>query len=241
LLAVLLLILVFPVISLFCTLIFLQDFHNPFYLGPRVGKNGETFYMIKLRSMIIDADQFGVDSTSSGDSRVTYLGRVIRKLKIDELPQFINVVKGEMSFVGPRPQVRRNVNLYTEAEKKLLSVRPGATDLSSIVFSDEGEILLGKEDPDIAYNQLIRPWKSRLGLIYIENQSIFLDMKLIFYTAISLVSRSKALGLVVAELKNINSDDAIIQICKREHLLTPEPPPGSDVILNTKRNLDDAI
>ena len=146
-----------------------------------------------------------------------------------------------MSFVGPRPQMKSNVDRWTEAEKKLLSVRPGTTDFSSIVFSDEGEILLGKEDLDIAYNQLIRPWKSRLGLIYIENQSIFLDIKLIFYTAISIVSRSKALELVVAELKNINSDNTIIQICKREHLLTPELPPGSDVILNTKRNLDDPI
>ncbi|MDC0178757.1 sugar transferase [Woeseiaceae bacterium] len=239
--AVLLLILVFPVMALFCTLIFLQDFHSPFYLGPRVGKNSKNFYIIKLRSMIIDADRSGVDSTSSNDSRITYLGHVIRKFKIDELPQLINVIKGEMSFVGPRPQMESNIARWTEAEKKLLSVRPGATDFSSIVFSDEGDILLGKEDLDVAYNQLIRPWKSRLGLIYIKNQSIFLDIKLIIYTAISIVSRSKALELVVAELKNINADNTIIQICKREHILTPELPPVSDVILNTKGNSDDPI
>lgn len=191
--------------------------------------------------MIIDADRSGVDSTSSNDSRITYLGHVIRKFKIDELPQLINVIKGEMSFVGPRPQMESNVARWTEAEKKLLSVRPGATDFSSIVFSDEGDILLGKEDLDVAYNQLIRPWKSRLGLIYIKNQSILLDIKLIIYTAISIVSRSKALELVVAELKNINADNTIIQICKREHILTPELPPVSDVILNTKGNLDDPI
>ena len=130
-----------PILLIFSFLIWKQDYHTPFYIAPRVGKNGKIFKMIKFRSMIINADQSGVDSTSSNDSRITKLGKFIRKFKIDELPNFINIFKGDMSFVGPRPNVKRETDLYTNKEKLLLSVRPGITDLASIVFSDEGDIL----------------------------------------------------------------------------------------------------
>jgi len=98
------------------------------------------------------------------------------------LPQLWNVLLGDMSLVGPRPNVKRETDLYTQEEKRLLSVRPGITDIASIVFSDEGDILKDKPDPDIAYNQLIRPWKSRLGLVYVERQNLWLDIRLIFLT-----------------------------------------------------------
>ena len=130
--------------------------------------------MIKIRSMKVNADLSGVDSTANDDSRITLVGKIIRKFKIDELAQLINVFLGQMSFVGPRPNVERETSLYTTEEKKLLNLKPGITDISSIVFSDEGDILEGRDDPDITYNQLIRPGKSKLGIFYIENSNIFL-------------------------------------------------------------------
>ena len=163
-----------PVLVPVMFLVWVQDFKSPFYIAQRVGRDGKQFKMVKLRSMIINADSSGVDSTSSNDTRITPIGHIIRKFKLDELTQLWNVFKGDMSLVGPRPNVKAETELYTIDEKILLSVRPGITDLSSIIFSDEGDILENKENPDLAYNQLIRPWKSRLGLIYIKNQT-FMD------------------------------------------------------------------
>ena len=114
--------------------------------------------------MIVKADKSKVDSTSANDPRITKVGAIIRKLKLDELTQLFNVFKGEMSFVGPRPNVERETNLYSNKEKELLKVKPGITDFSSIVFSDESEILKDHQNPDIAYNQLIRPRKNYLAL-----------------------------------------------------------------------------
>ena len=142
-----------------CPVIFLvwrQDKQSPFYVAPRVGKNGIPFKMVKLRSMIVNADRSGVDSTSVNDQRITKVGHFIRRSKLDELTQLWNVLIGDMSLVGPRPNVRRETDLYTKLEQKLLTVKPGITDFASIVFSDEGDILKDVEDPDIAYNQLIR-------------------------------------------------------------------------------------
>src|SRR5215472_18497146 len=170
-------------------LVWLQDFRSPFYLGPRVAKGGGTFRMVKLRSMVSKADKSGVDSTSASDPRITPVGRFIRAYKLDEVTQLWNVLWGQMSLVGPRPQVRRDADLYTPEEKRLLTVRPGITDFSSIVFADEGEVLKGRPDPDLAYHQLIRPWKSRLALFYVDNASLQLDVRLIWLTAVAIVSR----------------------------------------------------
>ena len=178
------LVIISPVLLIVMFLVWKQDNKSPFYIALRSGKQKKEFKIVKLRSMVIDADKNGVDSTSSSDIRITPIGYVIRKYKLDELTQLWNVLIGDMSLVGPRPNTRSETELYTYLEKKLLSVRPGITDLSSIVFSDEGEILKDKKNPDLSYNQLIRPWKSRLGLIYIENQSLFLDLKIIIYTGI---------------------------------------------------------
>ena len=220
-----------PVMLVAILLIWLQDSHSPFYIAPRVGKNGRMFNMVKLRSMRVDADKTGVDSTSSSDPRITPIGHFVRKFKLDEFAQLWNVLKGDMSLVGPRPNVKRETDLYTQVEKGLLSVQPGITDFSSIVFSDENEILKDSKDPDIDYNQLIRPWKSRLGLLYIKNASFKLDISLIFLTIVSMLSRSKALRNVCALLNAIDASESVIRVSKRNDVLAPFPPPGSDSIV----------
>ena len=225
------LIIVCPMLLIVMLLIWLHDFHSPFYIAPRVGKNGLLFNMIKLRSMVVDAEKTGIDSTSSRDPRITPVGHFVRKFKLDEVVQLWNVLKGNMSLVGPRPNVKRETDLYTLVEKKLLSVKPGITDFSSIVFSDENEILKDSKDPDISYNQLIRPWKSRLGLLYIENASFKLDGFLIFLTIVNMYSRPKALQSLCKLLKEIDAPEDVIRISKRQDLLVPLPPPGSDRIV----------
>ena len=215
-------------------LVWWQDRHSPFYIAVRVGKNDRPFNMVKLRSMVINADKSGVDSTSVNDKRITAVGKFIRSYKLDELTQLWNVFKGEMSIVGPRPNVKRETDLYTPVERKLLEVKPGITDISSIVFSDEGDILKDQADPDIAYNQLIRPGKSKLGLLYIENQSVWLDIKLCFITAITIFSREKALDLVQKILHDINAPDDMVRLAQRKQALIPQPPPGSDRIVMSR-------
>ena len=166
-----------PILFLAIFLVWKEDKRSPFYVTKRLGKNNKLFKMIKLRSMSVDADKSGVVSSSDNDIRITSIGQKIRRYKLDEFIQLWNVLIGDMSLVGPRPNVKDETDLYTNIEKKLLSVRPGITDFSSIVFSDEGNILKEKNNPDLAYNQLIRPWKSRLGLIYVKNRSFLLDIK----------------------------------------------------------------
>jgi lipopolysaccharide/colanic/teichoic acid biosynthesis glycosyltransferase len=223
-----------PILLLAMFLVWKEDKKPPFYIAPRSGRNDTIFKMVKLRSMVVDADKSGVDSTSGNDMRITPIGHKIRKYKLDELIQLWNVLIGDMSLVGPRPNVKTETNLYTDVERGLLSVRPGITDFSSIVFSDEGDILEGRDDPDLSYNQLIRPWKSRLGLIYIENQSIFLDIQLIFYTVVAIVSKQKALNWISEQLKRMNIDKNIISISRRNIELYPFPPPGSDEIVSAR-------
>ena len=228
--SLLLLIFISPILVIFMLLIYFQDKGSPFYIAPRVGINKTIFNIIKLRSMKINADKIGVNSTSINDDRITKLGHIIRKFKIDELTQLWNVLIGDMSLVGPRPNVLVDVDLYTNTENKLLEVKPGITDFSSIVFSDEGKILENKENPDLSYNQLIRPWKSRLGLIYIKHKSIFLDLELIMFTVVALVSKPLALKWVVKKLEKFNVDQKIVEVAKRDKELYPFPPPGSDKI-----------
>lgn len=223
-----------PILLPVMFLVWKEDKKSPFYIAPRSGKNDSIFMMIKLRSMVIDADKSGVDSTSNNDMRITSIGHKIRKFKLDELIQLWNVFTGDMSLVGPRPNVKYETDMYTHIEKKLLSVKPGITDFSSIIFSDEGEILEGEENPDLVYNQLIRPWKSRLGLIYIENQSILLDIKLIIYTAVAIFSKKRALRWVSSELRALNVNSDIVKISKREDPLIPFPPPGADKIVTER-------
>lgn len=232
-----LLFLLSPLLSILAFLVWLQDGFSPFYIAPRMGKNFKPFNMIKLRSMIKNADKSGVDSTSANDPRITQIGHFIRRYKFDELGQLINVLKGDMSIVGPRPNVKRETDLYTLQEQKLLDVRPGITDIASIVFSDEGDILKGMADPDLSYNQLIRPVKSYLGLVYIEHSSLLLDLKICLITAISLVSRQRSLDLIAHLLRQYNVEQSIIIYASRKIALYAMPPPGSKNIVTNREQV----
>jgi len=223
-----------PVLFVVMFLIWKQDRHSPFYIPPRVGKGERLFRMVKLRSMIVGADKTGVDSTSASDSRITPIGHFVRRFKLDEVTQLWNVLKGDMSLVGPRPNVQRETDLYTRVEKRLLSVKPGVTDLASIVFSDENDILKNSKDPDIDYNQLIRPWKSRLGLIYVEHQYLLLDISIILLTVVAVFSRPLALRGVNAILMWLKAPEDVIRVSMREAKLIPHPPPGSDLIVKQR-------
>ena len=223
-----------PILLPVIFLVWIQDWHSPFYIAPRVGKGEKPFKMLKLRSMIVNADKSGVDSTSSNDKRITGVGKFIRKYKLDELSQLWNVLIGDMSLVGPRPNVKRETDLYTIEEKKLLIVRPGITDFSSIVFSDEGDILKDQSDPDIAYNQLIRPGKSMLGIFYIEKRNFLIDIELIYLTAIAIISKEKALKSLVLILKKLGANELMITIASRKQNLYPMPPPGANNIVTNR-------
>jgi lipopolysaccharide/colanic/teichoic acid biosynthesis glycosyltransferase len=153
-----------------------------FYRGERVGLRGRRFRILKFRTMVVDADRLGGSSTAEGDPRITRIGGFLRRYKLDELPQFWNVLIGDMSVVGPRPQVAWAVDLYTPEERRLLDVRPGITDDASIKFRDEAAILKGATDPDRAYLELIAPEKIRLGLHYVNTHTLRTDLRIIFMT-----------------------------------------------------------
>ena len=184
--------------------------------------------------MLVNADKTGVYSTSANDMRITAVGKLIRKFKIDELSQLWNVLAGDMSFVGPRPNVEREVALYTEEERHLLDVRPGITDPASIVFADEGEVLAGSDDPDLRYNQVIRPWKSRLALLYVKNGNFLIDLALILLTVVAIFSRPLALQGLQKVLKRLGADDRLLAVARREGPLRSYPPPGSDRIVECR-------
>ena len=223
-----------PILIFVMLLIWLEDHSSPIYRAPRVGMNSRLFTMYKLRSMVTGADKTGVDSTASSDTRITKTGRLVRKMKLDEFTQLWNVLRGDMSLVGPRPNVERETRIYTVIEKDLLTVRPGITDMASIVFSDEGEILRDSSDPDLSYNQLIRPIKSRLGLLYISKANLSIDVILIFTTAVAIISRKLALRIVCRLLEQLSEDEGLIEIASRRKPLTPCPPPGSDQVIQSR-------
>jgi lipopolysaccharide/colanic/teichoic acid biosynthesis glycosyltransferase len=192
-----------------------------------MARGGGTFRMVKLRSMVRRADRTGVFSTAATDRRITPVGRLLRAWKLDEVVQLWNVLKGEMSLVGPRPQVARDAALYTDEERRLLSVRPGITDLASIVFADEGEVLAGHDDPDLRYNQVIRPWKSRLALLGIDHGGLWTDARILVLTALAPCSRKLALAGVQAMLREWGADELVRRMASREEPLRPYPPPGA--------------
>lgn len=223
-----------PLLLVLCFLVWLQDRHSPFYVPFRMGRGEKPYRMFKLRSMVIRADANKVDSTANNDPRITAVGRFIRRIKFDEFPQLWNVLKGDMSLVGPRPNVQRETDLYTAEEKRLLTVRPGITDISSIVFSDEGSILEGKPDPDLAYNQLIRPYKSRLGLLYIDHADLVLNVRLIALTLLSAVNRRAALDRVCSLVAELGAPADLVEVAARCQPLQPAPPPGMTTLVTTR-------
>ena len=205
--ALALLVLASPILAVAMLAIWLQDGRSPLHRGLRVGRGNRDFRMIKLRSMAVDAEARGGTSTARGDPRITPLGHRLRRWKIDELPQFWNVLIGEMSLVGPRPNTRRGgVDHYTSDEMMLLAIRPGITDLASIAFADEGDILAGAADPDALYDAVIRPWKSRLGLLYVARRSLWLDIRIVWLTAVAIVSRPAALDGLAGMLDQMGAD-----------------------------------
>lgn len=201
------LILVSPVLLGTALLIYLHDRHSPFYISYRIGRKGVPFRLYKLRTMKVNADKSGLDSTSDSDPRILPMGKWIRKCKLDEFPQLLNVIRGEMSLVGPRPNVPRQVATYTESEKDLLLYHPGVTDLASIVFSNEGEILDKSPSPELEYELRIRPLKSKLGLYYQRRRSLRSDLLLCVLTLLNLIHRPftmKSLRRLFPELKEIS-------------------------------------
>jgi lipopolysaccharide/colanic/teichoic acid biosynthesis glycosyltransferase len=223
-----------PVLVLSMALVWLQDRHSPFHVAKRVGRDGVEFRMVKLRSMVVNADRSKLDSTAADDRRITPIGHLIRRFKVDELTQLWNVLVGDMSLVGPRPNVKRETDLYTTTERRLLSVKPGITDFSSIVFADEGEILVGQSDPAIAYSQLIRPGKGHLGLFYVDNHTLGTDIKLCFLTAVAIVSRSRALRGVQSLLAALGASPQLVEMAGRSRALVPLPPPGADRLVTSR-------
>lgn len=171
-----------PILGLIAFLIKKHDGGPVLYAGQRVGRNGVLFGMYKFRTMVLNADKIGGSSTPDDDPRITPIGKFLRRYKLDELPQLLNVVKGEMSLVGPRPQVKWAVDLYTPEQRHVLTVLPGITDYASVRFPNEGEILRGSTDPDRDYMEKIHPEKMRLSLEYIRERSFLVDLRVIAAT-----------------------------------------------------------
>lgn len=158
-----------------------------FFLQTRVGKNGKEFKIIKFRTMVTDAEAKGLQITVGADSRVTAVGNFLRKTKIDELPQLFNVLVGQMSFVGPRPEVPKYVDMYTDYQRNILRIRPGITELASIVYRDENEVLAAAEDPEDTYINDVMQKKLELNIEYMQKMSLLYDIKLIFKTFLAIL------------------------------------------------------
>ena len=169
-----------PVLLVVSVLVAVTSPGGVFFRQERIGKDGRPFRIFKFRSM--RKDNAGLKITTGNDSRITPVGRFLRKSKIDELPQLINVLVGDMSFVGPRPEVADYVNLYTPYQRRVLLVRPGITGLASIRFRNENDLLTASDDPNHTYVEQIMPRKIDLDLEYIPHASVFYDIKLIFQT-----------------------------------------------------------
>ena len=176
------LVLLFPILLVIALWIKFSSKGPLFYTQKRVGKDFQEFDIYKFRSMVVDADKIGPSVTSGDDPRITEVGKFIRKTKIDELPQLLNVLKGDMSLVGPRPEVMKFVAKKRDAYKKVLSVRPGITDNAAIEFRDEETIMNSYEDKEKAYLEIILPQKIKLYYNYIDNISFVNDVKLILQT-----------------------------------------------------------
>jgi len=176
------LLLLLPLLAVVALLIKSESPGPVFYRGLRAGLGGRPFRVFKFRTMVVNADRIGGPSAAGDDPRITRIGEWLRRYKLDELPQLINVLLGEMSLVGPRPEVFSETLEYTREERRLFEVRPGITDWASIRFRNEGEILRGSSDPHQTYRDLIRPEKMRLGLAYIEHRSFRNDMRILFET-----------------------------------------------------------
>ena len=179
-----------PLLLLIALWVKLDSSGPAFYRGRRAGRNGVPFNIFKFRSMVTNADKIGGPSTSGDDPRVTRSGRFVRKCKLDEISQLINVLLGDMSLVGPRPEVVDKVEKFDAEARKTLVLRPGITDWASIWNADEGGVLAGASDPDAVYEKVIFPTKLKLQLYYLQTCSFFGDIKIILYTALRILRKS---------------------------------------------------
>lgn len=177
-----------PVLLVLASLVWLEDRGPVFYRQVRVGWQGKPFRIWKFRSMVLNADQIGLPLTVGRDPRITRIGVVLRGSKLDELPQLINVLVGEMSFVGPRPEVQKYVDLYSNEQRRVLDLRPGITDLASIRYRSEAELLYASSNPEQTYITQIMPEKIRLNLEYAQNSSVIADVGVIVKTFMRLLS-----------------------------------------------------
>lgn len=189
------LILVLPVLIALAVVIKLTSNGPVLYRGVRVGLGGRRFRMSKFRTMVVDADLIGGPSTSACDSRITRIGRFARKYKLDELPQLFDVLRGEMSLVGPRPEVPQYAELYRDEEKAILSVRPGITDWATLWNPDEGDVLARSADPERTYLEKIRPHKIRWQLEYVRRRSFWIDLQILSQTLVVIIGRRKPKAL----------------------------------------------
>jgi len=176
------LIVLLPIMIIISVIINFESKGGFFYFQNRVGKNNCDFKLIKFRTMYINSDKLGLITIGTNDKRITRFGKFLRKFKLDELPQLINIINGEMSIVGPRPEVRKYVNRYNKEQLNVLSVRPGLTDFASLQYIDENKILAKYDDSEKAYIEKIMPHKLELSLKYIKNQSFATDLKIIIKT-----------------------------------------------------------
>lgn len=177
-------------LPLFILIIVLMKFTTKgpvIYRQLRVGRRNNDFIIFKFRTMSVDADKLGLLTVGGRDSRVTRLGFYLRKFKLDELPQLANVLKGDMSFVGPRPEVRKYVDLYNQEQMQVLSVRPGITDLASIEFRNENELLSSQNDPESYYINVIMPKKLQINLDYLKESNLFKDIWVIVKTFLVII------------------------------------------------------
>ena len=182
------LILLLPLLLIIALIIKVESKGSVFYKQVRVGKNNTNFKIFKFRTMFIGSDKKGLLTVGNKDPRVTKTGYFLRKYKLDELPQLINVLLGNMSFVGPRPEVRHYVNFYSKDDLIILTVKPGITDYASIYFRNEVEILKASDNPEKLYIEQILPKKIALNKQYIENNSLFTDIKIILKTILTIIS-----------------------------------------------------
>jgi len=181
-LSILTLIFLLPLFAVVGLVIKLETSGPIFYRQKRIGKQFKPFFILKFRTMIQDADKKGLHITTGGDVRVTRVGRILRKSKIDELPQIINILKGEMSFVGPRPEVEKYVSIYKKDYEYILSVKPGITDISSITFRDEESVLRDQANPEEYYKMILLPKKIEFAKAYIKKSSLIFDLVIISKT-----------------------------------------------------------
>ena len=157
------------------------------YRGKRIGLYGRPFLILKFRTMVLNAESLGGSATAADDPRLTRVGKLLRRFKLDELPQLLNVIRGEMSLVGPRPEVQKYVDLYSPEERQILTALPGITDWASIWNSNEAAVLEGSRNPEKTYEELIRPTKLALQLQYVRNRSFSTDLKILIYTMCKLI------------------------------------------------------